>query len=75
MKVLIGLDFYYSFVRNKIRKGMKGSVAIDSIFDWILCGRYDSDEDNVYSLVNLNKTHCLKAACRVLLEVDKDLKK
>ena len=36
--VLIGLDFYYSLVSGRIKKGLPSDpVAVESVFGWIIC--------------------------------------
>ena len=38
--MLIGLDFYFSFVTGKIRKGLLGPVAVHTNVGWVLSGSY-----------------------------------
>ena len=60
--ILIGLDYYYSFVENAVRTGEFGPVAQKSIFGWILCGCYDSDKPINEPAVRFIITHCLRLA-------------
>ena len=37
--ILIGLDFYYSLVSGRIKRGFPSDlVAVESVFGWIICG-------------------------------------
>ena len=65
--VLIGLDFYYSFLTGGIRRGREGPVAICSIFGWILSGTFDVTGNNE-TFVQLNYTHCLRVNTGVMNE-------
>ena len=36
---MIGLDFYYSLVSGRIKKGLPSDpVATETVFGWIICG-------------------------------------
>ena len=36
---MIGLDFYYSLLSGRIKKGLPSDpVAVESVFGWIICG-------------------------------------
>ena len=36
--ILIGGDFYWSFVSGKIRKGRTGAIALETTLGWVLSG-------------------------------------
>lgn len=39
VEVLVGLDYYFSFISGKTRRGPPGGpVAVDSILGWLVCG-------------------------------------
>ena len=58
--VLIGLDFYYSFVSCVAKKGTKRPVAIESCLGWMLSGPYNNLNE---TLTNMITTHALCAYC------------
>ena len=58
--VLIGLDFYYSFVPGVVKKGTKGPVAIESCLRWMLSGPYSNLNE---TSTNVIITHALRAYC------------
>ena len=33
--ILIGVDFYYSFISGKVRRGESGPVALESCLGWV----------------------------------------
>ena len=41
--LLIGLDFYFSFVKGEVRRGTHGPVAVDTILGWVICGSYKGE--------------------------------
>ena len=45
VNVLIGLDYYFSFVTGKIIRGEGGPTAISSKLGWILSGGFQTDDD------------------------------
>ena len=55
--VLIGLDFYYSFV---VKKGTKGLVAIESCLGWMLSGPYNNLNE---TSTNMITTYALRVYC------------
>ena len=58
--VLIGLDFYYSFVSGVVKKGTKGPVAIESCLGWMLSGSYNNLNE---TSTNMITTHALRVYC------------
>ena len=58
--VLIGLDFYYSFVSGVVKKGTKGPVAIESCLGWMLSGPYNNLNE---TSTNMITTHALHVYC------------
>ena len=56
--VLIGLDFYYSFVSGVKKKGRKGPVAIKSCYGWMLSGSYNNLNE---TSTNMITTYALRA--------------
>ena len=61
INILVGLDFYYSFMGSKVKIGKIGPVAHKSVFGWVLCGRYSNEHMSIQkSSVNLNMALCLK---------------
>ena len=58
--VLIGLDFYYSFVSGVVKKGTKGPVAIESCLGWMLSGPYNNLNE---TSTNMITTHALRVYC------------
>ena len=58
--LLIGLDFYYSIVSGKIKRGTRGPVAVDTNLGWVLCGSYRENSELVKSSIQLlNTTHVM----------------
>ena len=52
--MLVGLDYYYSFITGKTIRGMPNEpVAIESIFGWIICGPVSTKKRNKNKVVNL----------------------
>uniref|UniRef100_A0A5S6Q5Y0 CCHC-type domain-containing protein n=1 Tax=Trichuris muris TaxID=70415 RepID=A0A5S6Q5Y0_TRIMR len=50
--VLIGLDYYYDFVGNRVSKGRKNEpIAIESTLGWILCGSTQADTHHILAKV------------------------
>ena len=64
--ILIGVDFYHSFVTGKFIKSNEGPVASKSILGWILSGRVTSDNEST-SLQYCFETHIMR--CKVEEEV------
>ena len=45
--ILIGLDFHYSLVSGRIKKGLPSDpVAAESVFGWIICGPTSKTKTN-----------------------------
>ena len=66
IEILVGLDFYYSFMENEIREGLSGPVALKTIFGWVLCGRYDDCDDvTKHTVIQYNTTYCLNVSNRL----------
>ena len=62
--VLIGLDFYFSFVTGVVKKGREGPVAIESTLGWIISGVYNClNGHNKDTAVLVNTTHALRINC------------
>ena len=62
IQVLIGMDYYYSFITDKIIRGAQGEpVGISSKLGWILCGEYEIFRLN-RSVVNFNSAHVLRVS-------------
>ena len=55
--LLIGLDFYFSFVTGRIRKGTHGPVAVETNLGWVLCGAYTEKDESTELAVQFNTTH------------------
>ena len=56
IEILIGSDYYYSFVFGEVLKGkINEPVAINSLLGWILSGRFNNPTS-----VNLNSVHKLR---------------
>ena len=54
----MGLDYYYSCIGSKIKRGSGNQpLTISSIFGWILCGCNET-QGNVHT--NLNSTHVFR---------------
>ena len=47
LNILIGLDFYYSLLSGRIKKGLPSDpVAVESVFGWIICGPTSKTKTN-----------------------------
>ena len=44
IEVLIGSDYYWAVVENKVTKGKEGPTAVKSLFGWFLSGPMDTAE-------------------------------
>ena len=51
--ILVGSDFYWSFVNDEIRQAGQGSVAINSKLGWLLSGSLSSVDYNHITSTNL----------------------
>ena len=55
IELLIGLDHYYNFVSENVRKGkLNKPIAIESKLGWTISGRYQKINN---TSINLNQTH------------------
>ena len=53
--LLIGLDFYYSFITGESIRGKANEpIAIKSTLGWVICGTFENSNG---VLTNLNVTH------------------
>eukprot|EP00795_Rhopilema_esculentum_P016014 gene16014-7350_t len=65
--ILIGLDFYWSFVSGGCIRGEKGGpCALESTLGWILSGEIQNCKELRPVSTNLTQTHVLKVAERTL---------
>ena len=67
MNVLIGIDYYFSFITGKVLRGKEGHAALDSKLGWILCGGQRSvvDTYHCYEVPTLRSTVNSKVECDV----------
>ena len=64
--LLIGLDFYYSFITGESIRGKANEpIATKSILGWLICGTFENSHD---VLTNLNVTHMHPCICIVLIK-------
>ena len=62
--MLIGLDYYYTFITGESIRGKQSEpIALKSTFGWIIC-RYFKNPDKVNT--NLNITHMYRVNTNVL---------
>ena len=58
--ILIGVDFYHSFLTGKFMKANEGPVASESILGWVLSGCIKSNSENCSALQHCFKTHVMR---------------
>ena len=58
--VLIGCDFYFSFVSGVVKKGETGPSAVETCLGWVLCGTCQTEFKEKTTFVQLNTTHVLR---------------
>lgn len=68
--LLIGNDYYFSFMRNKIIKLEEQIYLVDSDLGWLISGNVKQckEEDNALSVVTY--CHCHNANCSYFTEPD-----
>ena len=57
--ILIGAVYYWEFVSGNIKRGNSGTIAVETILDWVLSGIYKF-KNNISATVNLSSTQLLK---------------
>ena len=60
--LIIGENYYWSFIAGNTVRFDQDFVALDTIMGWILSGSFHPNRENVSS-VYLNSTHVIKAIC------------
>ena len=55
--ILVGLDFYFSFVSGNIIRGSHGPVAVQTNLGWVLSGSYQKDNESDEFSTQLFTTH------------------
>ncbi|KRY44781.1 hypothetical protein T03_4773 [Trichinella britovi] len=55
--VLIGIDYYYEFETDRIRRTTSGTVAVETLLGWLVCGKTDPRQ-SPKSQVLLTKGEC-----------------
>ena len=62
--MLIGLDYYYTFITGESIRGKQSEpIALKSIFGWIICGYFKNPDD---ANTNLNITRMYRVNTNVL---------
>ena len=67
--ILVGLDYYYSFITGRTRRGAAGGpVALESNLGWILCGPLNKQRGIKNPNVSnyLNSTHVMRLDTEIL---------
>ena len=59
VQVLIGVDFYYSFLSGRIIRGKEGPVALESCLGWVLAGCNSSRCDDAAVYTNATHNHSI----------------
>ena len=69
--LLIGNDFFYSFINGNISKGQKSEpTAIENYLGgFILSGAFIDKNTNKESSINLNSTHVLRIKLKIILSM------
>ena len=70
--VLVGINFYYSFLTGKVIKSDHGPVASHSILGWVLSGTVSSVESCSSHCFEIHTMKCEMQ--RAGVEVDEDLR-
>ena len=55
--VLIGLDFYWSFITGRVRRQLNKPVLVESILGWIIQGNIESQNKQVSTMFCSSKIH------------------
>ena len=66
--ILIGLDFYYSLVSGRIKRGFPSDlVAVESVFGWIICGPTSKAKTNKHTTTaNYTVSHTMRINTKTL---------
>ena len=70
--LLLGADFYWSFMTGKARQSSLGPTAVESILEWVLSGWYESNVRPTST--NFVNSHVLKLATESSPDAKLDLK-
>ena len=70
--ILIGADYYWSFMTGKARQSSLGPTVVESILEWVLSGKYETNvRPTSRNFVNF---HVLKFATELSLNTKLELK-
>ena len=66
--ILTGLDFYYSLVSGRIKRGFPSdSVAVESVFRWMICGPTSKTKANKHTTTtNYTVSHTMRINTKIL---------
>ena len=71
LDILIGGDYYWDFLVERLYEGQGGPVAMETLFGWVLSGSVD--ESNHISCTNLiSSSHVMKLGCDFVEPVNFD---
>ncbi|KRY24060.1 hypothetical protein T03_465, partial [Trichinella britovi] len=68
--VLIGVDHYYDFVTGRMKRNATGSIALETLLGWIICGKPHSSPSEEARVLLTKVEEPTDAALRKFWEIE-----
>ena len=73
--ILVGVDYYHSFINGKVLRGSNGPVASESVLGWVLSGAMCNNRSSSIHCFETHVMRCEVDGCQDEIDLRKELNK